>query len=307
MQYRPLGCVRLLNENRNRAHSFRWTINPYRGCQFGCPFCYARYTHEYLDPPGADSFDSRIYVKFQAAQVLAETLKPGMLAGRPIALGTASDPYQPAEQRFRITRKLLEVLTRCPNLELSITTRSPLIERDLDLLRRISRRARLSVNLSLITLNPSLARILEPGSPTPRRRLRTIQTLVAAGIQTGVFVMPILPGITDSEADLSAVLRASEQAGSCYAVAAMANIFGASWRSFRPILERHFPHLLGAYAEAAAHSGDFPSEIGARASACLNRMRSRLGLGDGPSAAGPPRGGGSGELFDYVEGPRVAV
>lgn len=192
-RFRPLACATVLNENQNSSLPFRWTINPYRGCEFGCSYCFARYTHGYLGHGDAASFDRRIYVKFQAAQVLAETLRPAAIHGRPIALGTATDPYQPAEKRFEITRRVLEVLARCPGIDLSITTKSPLVTRDIDLLRRIARCGRATVQITLLTLNPTITRIVERRTPSPRLRLETIRALHGAGIEVGLFVMPLLP------------------------------------------------------------------------------------------------------------------
>jgi DNA repair photolyase len=279
-QFRPLACNTILNENANRALPFRWTINPYRGCEFGCTYCFARYTHAYLDHADPASFESKIYVKFQAAQVLAETLKPEMVRGRPVAMGTATDPYQPAEKRFLVTRRLLEVLARCPDVDLSITTKSPLIVRDVALLQRISRNARLTVHVSLITLNSDLARIVEGRAPTPRRRLDTIRALRSAGIDVGVFVMPILPDITDARGDLRGLLRAAREAGAGFAVPGAVRLLGPAWLAFEPVLRRHFPHLLARYRALRENSGAFSPEV---VSAIMDRFREareEVGLAD---------------------------
>ncbi|MBD3162628.1 MAG: radical SAM protein [Candidatus Eisenbacteria bacterium] len=303
-QYRPLPCATILNRNRNGQHPFTWTINPYRGCRFGCPFCYARYTHEYLDHRDPTSFSERIYVKFQAPQVLAETLTPEVLQAGPIAIGTATDPYQPAEKRFRITRRILEVLCDRPGLELSITTRSPLILRDLDLLQRIGRSGRIHVNVSLITRNPSLARLLEPAAPSPRSRLRMIRALTEAGVETGAFVMPILPGITDAPAEIRSLLRGIARSGASFSVADVARILGPAWISFEQTLIRHFPHLRGAYARLARNAGRFDAETIDRIGERFRRIRAEEELdpkpgGDGERADHPGirPGGWAGDLF----------
>jgi DNA repair photolyase len=298
--FRPLPVASILNENANRELPFYWTINPYRGCEFGCSFCYARYTHEYFDHHDPESFSSKIYVKFQAAQVLAESVRPGTLRGRPVAIGTASDPYQPAEKRFEVTRRLLQVLARCPDLELSITTRSPLIVRDLDLLQQISKRGKLTVHVSLITLNPRVARIVERRAPSPRRRLDTIRALSQAGIETSVFVMPILPGITDSGAETRALLRAAREAGAGAAVGQIVRLWGGSWTSFAAVLDRHFPHLRPMYE--SLRRGD----PGGRSLETLERfraLRDELGLRapDRRGVSGKSDRSGEGWLFNPVE------
>src|SRR6266446_10811505 len=152
----------ILNRCTSAAMPFRWTINPYRGCEFGCVYCYARYTHEFLDLRDPMDFERRIFVKRQAAEALARNLARMPVGADQIALGTATDPYQPAERKFGLTRAMLEVFARIGGLDLSITTKSGLITRDLDLLRTINAHSRLSVNFSLITLNRRLQRVLEP-------------------------------------------------------------------------------------------------------------------------------------------------
>jgi DNA repair photolyase len=293
-----------LNENANRALPFRWTINPYRGCQFNCPFCFARYSHGYIEHADPSNFATRIYVKFQAAQVLAETLKPTMVRGRPIAIGTVTDPYQPAENRYGITRRILEVLARCPDLELSITTRSPLILRDVDLLRRMAGSSRLSINVSMITMHPRLARILEPSSPAPRRRLEMIRALASAGVETGVFVMPILPGITDSPDEIRALLRACQHEGASYAAADTVRLVGPSWTAFAPILRAHFPHLPSIYEEAATRGGSFGDSVARTCRSAFRSAREAAGLmGEprGSSSGMGPNQGRTGSLFDTPE------
>lgn len=298
-QFRPLVCKTLLNENPNPAHPFRWTINPYRGCEFGCSYCYARYTHKYIDPVDPAAFDSRIYVKFQAAAILAEQIKPEMLRNRPIAIGTATDPYQSAEKRFRITRSVLEVLSRCPGVDVSITTKSPLILRDIDILRKIQSVGRLVCHVSIATAHPTLSRILDRKAPTPRRRLETVRDLSAKGIEVGVFVMPILPGITDSPAELRALLRAARAAGARFAEAGVARLAGEAWASFEPILHAHFPDLVGPYRSLRDPSGSFLPRVTRPIENRFRQICVEAGLP--PSAAEAPgrasRSAGSGWLF----------
>src|ERR1700690_1338703 len=160
----------ILNRCNNPRMPFRWTINPYRGCEFGCVYCYARYTHEFLELRDPMDFERRIFVKRMAAEVLARTLSRTPIGDDQIAIGTATDPYQPAERKFGLTRSMLEVFSRLGGLNLSITTKSGLITRDIELLKSINARSKLSVSFSIITLDRRLQRILEPRAPRPALR-----------------------------------------------------------------------------------------------------------------------------------------
>src|SRR5216683_2337571 len=165
VEFVDMPVKQILNRCTSPRMPFRWTINPYRGCEFGCVYCYARYTHEFLELRDPMDFERRIFVKRMAAEVLARTLSRTPIGSDQIAIGTATDPYQPAERKFELTRAMLEVFAQLGGLDLSITTKSALIARDFDLLQEINRRSRLSVNFSLITLNRRLQRILEPRAP----------------------------------------------------------------------------------------------------------------------------------------------
>jgi DNA repair photolyase len=212
-----------------------WSLNPYVGCAFGCAYCYARYAHRYamergarvqervVDAGDAESetalppwlaFERRVLVKRDAPALVRRALASGsaryrgLLAGEEaVVVGTATDPYQPAERRFRVTRGVLEALAEHVGLRVSIITKSPLVTRDVDVLARIAERSTLHVHVSLITLDRALARRVEPRSPTPESRLRAVARLAAAGIDVGINCMPVLPGITDQPADLSALVR----------------------------------------------------------------------------------------------------
>src|SRR5512147_2227236 len=218
-----------------------WSINPYTGCAFGCAYCYARYAHRYvMERAAADdrlagaaerdaehippwlAFERHIFVKRNAADALARALRHGserhvaLVRGDTIVIGTATDPYQPAERRFRITRAILEVLAEHPGLRIVIITKSPLITRDLDVLARIARHSAVTINVSLITTDRALARRLEPRAPTPESRLRAVRRLAEAGIDVGVNCMPVLPGITDHPRALEALVRGVADAGATH-------------------------------------------------------------------------------------------
>ncbi|MGD0289618.1 MAG: radical SAM protein [Candidatus Binataceae bacterium] len=250
VEFVEMPVRRILNRCDNPSLRFRWTINPYRGCEFGCVYCYARYTHEFLDLRDPMDFERRIFVKRMAAEVLARTLSRTPIGDDQIAIGTATDPYQPAERKFGLTRSMLEVFARLGGLDLSITTKSALITRDLELLREINSRSRLSVNFSLITINRRLQRILEPRAPRPALRLRALAQLTAAGIRCNVLMMPMIPGLTDAPAAIESVIRAARRAGAA----------GVWWRSLflKPAAARRFmPFIRANFPERAARIDDF--------------------------------------------------
>lgn len=286
--YRPLFSKSVLNENPNRDLPFYWTINPYRGCEIGCVYCYARYTHEFMDHRDPADFSRKIYVKVDAPAVLREELKKRVLAGRPVTIGTATDPYQPAERRFQVTRRILETLSGQPGLDLSITTKSPLVLRDIGLLKRIHRHAPLKVNVSLITMSPRLSRLLDPGAPLPARRLRTIARLAEAGIDVNLFVMPILPGITDGRGEIEALLASAREAGAVGAYGNVLHLRGADRRSFWPVLRKHFPHLLGLYEDYYGSAPHPPDDYRRRISDLFGRIKKAAGFREGPAKVYEP-------------------
>ena len=189
---------------------FRWTINPYRGCSHGCVYCFARPTHEYLGLGIGDDFDRRIVVKVNAVERLRAELRSPRWAGESIAMGTNTDPYQPAEGRYRLTRGIVEALGEARN-PFSILTKSTLICRDVDVLADAARRAEVHTALSIGCLDTDVWRAAEPHTPSPRRRIETVARLNAAGLRCDVMVAPVLPGISDSDAQLEEVVRAAMQ------------------------------------------------------------------------------------------------
>ena len=240
-----------------------WSINPYVGCEFGCTYCYARDTHRYAmersgaaaEPlPAWEAFERRILVKTGVAEVLARTLDPARLGEHSLVIGTATDPYQPAERRFRLTRRVLEVLLRYRGLAIGLITKSPLVTRDLDLLQRLAERHEVSVNISLATLDRRLARRLELRSPVPAARIRALGRLTAAGIHAGLLVAPIIPGITDDRAGLGRLMGAAKEAGARYVVGSALRLGPAARHRFLPVLAREFPELADRYARHYARS-----------------------------------------------------
>ena len=264
IRYIGRTATTILNSPETTGMDF-WSINPYVGCAFGCAYCYARYAHRYAmdrvaggDPSGLPpwlAFERRIFVKENAADVLARTMLRGAraktpggpFAGEPIAIGTATDPYQPAERRYRVTRGILEVLASYEGLYVGIVTKSPLITRDIDILARMSQRSAVHVHVSLITLDRDLARKLEPRAPTPESRLRAIARLSEAGIDVGVNVMPVLPGITDRPDDIEALVTRVAAAGASHLGACALRLRSEAKQRYLPMIAEEFPHLTARY------------------------------------------------------------
>ena len=201
---------KIITRNESPDISFDRSINPYRGCEHGCVYCFARPTHAYLGmSPGLD-FESKLFVKPDAASLLEKELSAKNYEPRTIAIGTNTDPYQPIERKYQVMRQILEVLERAGH-PVGIVTKSALVLRDLDILSRMAERKLARVALSVTTLDPQIARTMEPRAATPMRRLETLRRLSAAGIPTTVMVAPIIPAVTDSE--MERILDAAAAAG----------------------------------------------------------------------------------------------
>jgi DNA repair photolyase len=249
VDFQELHSRSLMNRLSLPSMPFGWTVNPFRGCEFGCRYCYARPTHEYLGHGEPEEFEERIYVKRGEDQQLLADLRRARDSGQEIALGAATDPYQPAEGRFEVTRQVLQAMARVQGLRVGITTKSALVTRDLDLLGTIAAASELWVNFSVISLDAALLRLLEPRAPRPDLRLRAMRTLSAAGIRTRVFIMPVLPLITDGAAGLGELLRAARASGAREAIAQPL---------FLEFLEREFPWAVPRYRELYPEPGNAP-------------------------------------------------
>jgi DNA repair photolyase len=270
-EYFLLPVKSILNHCDSSRVPFSWTVNPYRGCEFGCKYCYARYTHEYMELKGQD-FERKIYVKQDSGPLAGRDLAQGKAHGEHIAIGTATDPYQPAEREYGATRAILDQMATRKGLSLSITTKSDQVVRDIDLLRRIGEHSCISVNLSITTLRTRLARVLEPRAPRPDLRLKAVQELRRAGIAAGVFAMPILPGITDREEDLFLMPSSKDQ--------------------FLPFLDVKFPKLARQYREWYAREAYAPEEYCQQIAERIRALRRKYGLGVRPLDPGRPAAGG---------------
>lgn len=280
VEYFTLPAKSLLNRcTSNRNMPFTWTINPYRGCEFGCRYCYARYTHEFMEMRDGMEFEQKIYVKQHTAELLRHDLRR-VKPGESIALGTATDPYQPAERRYEVTRGILEEFARHRGFELGIVTKSNLVVRDIDLLREVSRNNLLSIYVTVTTLNIELARILEPRAPRPDLRIDAVRQLHDAGITVGVSCSPVLPGITDAPVDLEAVVRAAAAAGAQHIFAGPLFLKPCSAAVFLPFVEQHFPHLTENYRERYQDRAFLPPAYGKRLHQLIVRLRQKYKMGD---------------------------
>jgi DNA repair photolyase len=254
-------------------------INPYRGCEFACKYCYARYTHEFMEMRDGLDFERKIYVKQHSAWLLRQELKQ-VRPGQSIAIGTATDPYQPAERKFGITRAIMEEFARHEGLSLGMVTKSDLVLRDLDLLREISRKNRFSVHITVTTTNVDLARLLEPRAPRPDLRLKAVRKLAEAGIHVGVNCAPVLPGITDSPADLESVVRGAAEANAKSVWAHPLFLKPCSEKVFMPFVEEKFPHLVQSYKKRYANRAFLPPEYNRRISALVKKLCLKYKFGE---------------------------
>ena len=275
VEYFTLPSKSLLNRCASqRGMPFTWTINPYRGCEFGCRYCYARYTHEFMEMHDGMEFEQKIYVKQQAAGLLRHDLRR-VKPDEAIALGTATDPYQPAERRYEITRGILEEFARHRGYELGIVTKSNMIVRDIELLKDVAKTNRLSVHITITTLDVELARILEPRAPRPDLRMDAVRELSQTGLRVGVSCSPVVPGITDSPKDLESVIRAAAEAGADYVFANPLFLKPCSAAVFLPFLEQNFPHLAENYRQRYKDRAFLPPAYAKRLSELVRRLRAK--------------------------------
>ena len=261
---------------------FTWAINPYRGCEFACKYCYARYTHEFMELRDGVDFERKIFVKEQASQLLRHDLKK-VKRGEEIAIGTATDPYQPAERRFEVTRAILAELALHSGLEIGIVTKSNLVTRDADVLRRLAKNNRVFVNVTITTVDGELARKLEPRAPRPDLRLEAVRQLNLAGVDAGVICAPVLPEITDAPHALEALVQAARDAHAKYIFANPLFLKPCSAAIFLPFVAEHFPALVGVYRARYADRAFLPKGYAERLSKLMAALRRKYGFGNAHS------------------------
>lgn len=246
--FEEIECKSAINRVAASGLPFRWSLNPYRGCQHACTYCFARGTHEYLGYDAGRDFETRIVVKINAPEMLRQDLSRPSWRRELIAVGTACDPYQGAEMKYSLTHRILKVLRDHAN-PASIITKSPHIIRDVDVLESLSREADLTVNFSVSTLDEDIWRRIEPSTAKPQKRLEAMKLLARRGIRCGVLLAPVLPGLTDAPDDLERVVQAARDHGASFVHDNVLYLKPGTKEWFLPFLREAYPHLSERYAK----------------------------------------------------------
>lgn len=298
VEYRTLPTRKWLNRCDSQRVPFHWSINPYRGCEFGCKYCYARFTHEFLERREASAFETEIYAKDWDATAFRQELR-AVRFGQILGIGTATDPYQPAERKFGRTRQVLEALRSLQGISMFITTKSNLVARDIDLLKDLAETNEVGVTLTVTTTNRELARLIEPFAPRPDLRLQAVAELAAAGVAVDVIANPVLPLITDSEENLESVARAAKEAGARHFGANVLFLMPSAQRVFFPFLAECFPQHLARYQASFSANPYLRGAYPERIREMVNAIRRRVGIHSrGLEQIHPPQPPGSQmELF----------
>jgi DNA repair photolyase len=288
VEYREEPCKTALNPVKGMA--FGWSLNPYMGCVHRCTYCYVRAYEKRADRPSDERYGRSIRVKTNVAQVLRYELHKRSWRRWSVAIGAATDPYQPAEGKYRLTRGCLEALAEAHN-PFGLITRGPMIVRDIDVLQEASRRAEVSVSVSIPTLDMDVWRKTEPGTSPPHQRLRAVRELTDHGIKAGVAMAPLLPGISDSPEQIETVVRGARDAGAVNVWANLLHLRSGTREHFLGHLARDWPELLQTYREMYARDAYLPEEAKAPTLRLVAELRERLGVHDRRRApiAAPPR------------------
>ena len=277
--YREEPCRTAMN--RVTGMGFRWSLNPYTGCAHRCAFCYVRGFERRADRPSDARYGTSVRVKVNVVEVLRAELRRRSWQRETVAIGAATDPYQPAEGRYRLTRGCIEALgsARTP---ISLITRGPLVVRDRDVLAEASQRAPVSVSISIATLDARLSGTLEPGVAPPHQRLRAIRELTEAGVAAGIALAPILPGLTDNPRDMAAVLAAAREAGATHAWSNVLNLRPGTREHFLEVLGREWPEEMARYLVLypAGGSGYLAPAAGRRIEARVEAVKRGAGIRD---------------------------
>ena len=285
VEYREEPCRSALN--RVKGMPFAWSLNPYMGCAHRCTFCYVRAFERRADRPSDERYGRSIRVKTNVAEVLRRELARDSWQAEGVAIGAATDPYQPAEGRYRLTRACLEVLAEAHN-PFSIITRGPLIVRDADVLAEASTRADVSVTFSVPTLDDRVWRTTEPGTSPPRQRLRAARTLVDAGVRVGIGLAPILPGLSDRPEQLAEVVRAAREAGVDGVWANLVYLRPGTREHFLEALARDWPDELARYERLYEGRAYLPSSETNPVREQVRELARREGVGRGRRTPRPP-------------------
>jgi DNA repair photolyase len=277
VEYLEVQCKSALNPVKGMG--FSWSLNPYTGCEHRCAFCYVRAFELRADRPSGDRYGRAIRVKVNVAAVLRSELSRRSWQRETVVIGAATDPYQPAEGRYKLTRQCVQTLRDFSN-PTAMITRGPMIVRDIDVLSELARRASLHITLSIPTVDEDVWRRTEPGTAHPRQRLRAIEKLVAAGIDVGVGMAPILPGLSDRPDRLEAVVKAARAAGATGLWAGMLHLKDGTREHFMSVLGRHWPELVPRYEQAYRQRAYLPPAYGESAMKTVSRLRSLHGVSD---------------------------
>jgi DNA repair photolyase len=304
----------IINSPESTGMGF-WSVNPYVGCEYGCTYCYARFAHRYavqrawdgdrIDardfddlraPRGLEPFEHRIFIKARDTVLSALERDLRLVRRRlecdgtqSLLIGTGTDPYQPAERQYQLTRAILIRLLREQGLRVGIITKSPLVVRDLDLLGRLVQRHELSVYVSLVSADPQITDRFEVRSPIPQVRLRALDRLRAAGIRTGLLVAPVLPGISDSHQQLHALMRAARDASAQFVFPSPLRLYSAVRHRTLAVVERHYPHLLLRYQTAYRRGWQAPPEYLTALTRRFDRIAAAYGIPTTDGAREQPR------------------
>ena len=286
-RYQEVRCRSALN--RVEGMPFNWTLNPYRGCTHGCHYCFARRYHTQFELDAGDEFASVILVKINLVQVLRRELQRPSWKRELVALGTATDPYQPIEGQYKLTRGALEALAGA-DTPVGLVTKGPMVVRDVDVLRDVARASGCTVYVSVPSVDEDAWRRLEPGTAHPLQRLRAVRTLVRAGIRTGVLMAPLVPGITADRLSVERTLRAIAKHGAHFVGANVLYLQGGTRTHFISFLAQEYPELAAAYEQLYGGGSKYASrEYVAEVQAAVRLLRARYGL----TSREEPRGGES--------------
>ncbi len=280
-EVQEIYCKTLLNRIDVPDFPFKWTLNPYRGCRHACRYCYARPTHEYWGMDAGREFEQRVFAKVNAPKVLRAELRRSRWMGESIAIGTASDPYEPAEASYQLTRRIIQVLAEFHN-PASITTKGVLVRRDVDVLLELAENAGVQVNFSVGSVDERVWKLTEPGAPSPAARLEAMQFLVESGVTAGIIMAPLLPGISDDPESIDAVAAAAAAHKAQYLAGNLLFLKPGSKEWFMPMLRETHPRLIPAYAKLYRKTYA-PRDYTRRVLEQVDEARRRWGLASRPA------------------------
>ncbi len=274
--FEEIECKTIINKTSAQGMSWQYSINPYRGCQHACIYCFARGTHEYLGYDSGRDFESKIVVKMNAAEVLRQQLNKASWKRESILLGTACDPYQQAEIKYGITRKLLEVMLEFGQ-PVHMLTKSPSVRRDIELWGRLAKVTDAQIAFSIPTLDDDVWKKMEPGTAKPIKRYEALREMSQAGVRCGVMLAPIIPGLTDSEEHIERMIVTAKEHGAAFIAPNVLHLKPGTKEWFMPALREAYPHLAGKYERY--YRGPYaPKDYTREVIGVVNRLRQKWGF-----------------------------